>query len=283
MTEPEVLISDELIEVLQQAVKERGDAVMSYLSGGKWHMVKVSFNAIKNNSLSVVLSTEQQTSSSKLRVDQPVGISVEQDFNTYIFESVIAGFGSDNDKEDHSVILFNLPERLERMQRRAYQRVPIPKNLNVKTLFWHRGYIDDQDKIPSENYWQGRLIDLSAGGLQLGIDRVCEQHFSVGQLIGLKFTPMSYQKPIILEAQIRHIAETADSKRLCIGVEFLGLEASKEGREKLRRIVSVTNIYKMRNHGLIEKNTEALAVSEAHEAAEPLVPDPDVVKVAGSP
>jgi c-di-GMP-binding flagellar brake protein YcgR len=273
--EPEILRSKEITDVLDRAVAEKNTGVMSYLAGGKWHIANVSILDKQTNSLSVELQSEQDKQKLNIREDQPVGITIQQDFNKFIFETSVTGFGPDNDKNNYHSIKIRLPEVLERMQRRAYLRVLAPKNMKVNTLFWHRGYIDEIDQKPTEDYWQGTLIDLSAGGLQIGIDKDKGHDFKDGQLIGIKFTPMSYQKPIVVEAQIKHIADTADAQKICIGVEFLGLGASAEGREKLRRIVGAVSVYQMKNQGTKEQSDEALVATEAREAAEPMQSQPE--------
>ena len=68
-------------------------------------------------------------------------------------------------------------------------------------------------------------------------------NFTIGQLVGLQFTPMPYEKPILLEGQLRHIAPTIDEKNLALGIQIIGLEASSEGREKLHRLCSVVEQY----------------------------------------
>ena len=71
--------------------------------------------------------------------------------------------------------------------------------------------------------------------------------FSVGQLVGLQFTPMSFQKPILLEGHIRHLREDEGDNCLYIGIEFLGLEASPEGRDVLHRLLGVVSEYQAAN------------------------------------
>jgi len=129
------------------------------------------------------------------------------------------------------------------MQRRAYERQPIPSELNVRAMFWHRGYINNSAEGPDEDYWQGKLENLSAGGamIRVGLDQ--RKFFTVGQLVGVQFTPMSYQKPLLLEGQVRHLETPGSQDGLLVGVEFLGLEASSEGRDILHRLLNVIEAY----------------------------------------
>jgi len=225
MVDKEVISSKELEEILTQAVNLKTPGTMSYLSRGS--------NVCK---------------------DQPVGISMQHEFNKYIFETIVLGIEVSDKPNIRKIIRLGIPDKIEKMQRRLYTRVPVPVELKVKTLFWHRGYHDEARKEPDENYWQGKLLDISAGGLRVVIEGWRHSYFNVDQFIGLQFTPMSYQKLIVLEGQIKHIEQIEEKEKLCIGVEFLGLEASNEGRKKLRRLEGVINAYQSENEMNKEKN-----------------------------
>jgi len=54
---------------------------------------------------------------------------------------------------------------------------------------------------------------------------------------------MPYEKPLILDAQIRNILPTADGKNICLGLQIVGLEASPEGRGVLQRLCNVVERY----------------------------------------
>ena len=114
-------------------------------------------------------------------------------------------------------------------------------------------------EVPLENYWQGKLVDLSAGGAQIAIGTEHGPNFRVGQLVGLQFTPMSHKRPFLLEAHVRHLAENSHHEMLYIGVEFLGLEASDHGRDIIRKIVNIIEEYQKLN---AENNDNIAASSE---------------------
>lgn len=247
MSEPQVLIQADVVHIIERAIDAGTEAVMSYLAKGKWHICEVVFKTLTASAMHLEVNRQKKLFPVDIEINQPVGISVQHEFSKYIFESVVVGFESSVNESCGGKIILELPDKIECMQRRAYLRVNVPTNLNVKVLFWHRGYMDDTNEAPLDNYWQGCLVDLSAGGLQITVDVEQGANFRAGQLVGLQFTPMSYQKPILLEAQVKHLAENAEGKQLYIGVEFLGLEASEEGRQKLRRIIDVIGEYEKQN------------------------------------
>ena len=247
MSESEVLKDEELRDIFAQAIAEASDGTMSHLAKGKWRSRAVLHATVVGDAVHVQIVAEDAPRPAGIQINQPVGIAIQQEFNKVIYETIVVGFESSVNETGIGRIVLELPDQVERMQRRAYTRVQVPSDLNVNILFWHRGYTDDTAEVPDENYWQGRLVNLSAGGFQIAVSLDQSPSFRVGQLVGVQFTPMSYEKPIMAEAQIKHIAESVDDGTLFIGAEFIGLEASSQGRKQLRRISDIVGEYQERN------------------------------------
>jgi len=247
VNQPEILRTEQVTYILRLAVTEQMGAEMSHLTKGKWHSMEVFFSGLKDKNLYIETIATEKPQSFNIQVDQPVGISFKKDYNKYIFESVVAGFQPCQTGSGGGRIVLALPDHVEKFQRRSYFRVALPGGLKVQVLFWHRGYHDECNDIPGEDYWKGRLLDLSAGGMQIAVSIRQKPNFRTGQFVGMQFTPMPYEKPLLLEAQIRHIAPTADEKNLCLGVQMIGLEASVEGREKLCKLCTVVERYHQMN------------------------------------
>jgi len=102
-----------------------------------------------------------------------------------------------------------------------------------------RGGANDETR----DYYEGRLVDISAGGAQIAVDAAQKPELRKGKFIGLTFTPMPYERPLIFGAQIRNILPTADSHSICLGLQIVGLEASSEGRQILERLCNVVERY----------------------------------------
>ena len=147
------------------------------------------------------------------------------------------------DPDSGGQIILNLPDRIEIVQRRNYFRVDVPKSLKVNVVIWHRHHKSEDMHKPPENYWQGKLVDISAGGLQVAIDVETSPDFRDKQFVGLRFTPLPYEQPLMFNAQIRNIVPSADEKNICLGMQIVGLEASPEGRQMLQRLCGVVERY----------------------------------------
>jgi len=122
------------------------------------------------------------------------------------------------------------------LERRKYVRLRIPSWLQINVLLWHGGRNDDYHKLITGHSWHGRLVDISEGGIQVAIDTNEETHLGKGQLIGLEFRPYPTEPLLAFEAQIREVLPTADGKNICLGLQFIGLEANPEGRKGLQRL-----------------------------------------------
>jgi c-di-GMP-binding flagellar brake protein YcgR len=243
MREQEQLKSFDVISLLKLAAAQKTEAVMTHLSRGKWHMTKVAVQGTTDTNIQIDITQKEKHHPINIKIDQPVGISFKHDYCKYIFESLVVGFEPSVNAKSGGVIVVAMPDWIDRIQRRNFYRVAVPQSLNVKVLFWHRGYNDEAKALPLEDYWQGRLVDVSAGGLQVCVGLDQKPNFREGQLVGLQFTPMPYEQPVLLESQVRHIAPTADGTQLCLGLQIIGLETTIDGREMLHRLCSVVKAY----------------------------------------
>jgi hypothetical protein len=191
-----------------------------------------------------------------IQINQPVGVSLKYDYGKFIFETKVIGLEPAPNQTGGGMVLLEVPDRIEIVQRRSYFRVDVPESLKVNVMVWHRSQSDGKPQpkgqqpqtpceghAPQQRYWQGRLIDISAGGAQVALDVEQDPDFKRGQFIGMRFTPMPYETPLMFNAQIRNTLPTADEKSVCLGLQIVGLEASPEGRETLQRLCNVVEQY----------------------------------------
>jgi len=248
MSEVAMLRGAEPREILQTVIAKKVPAIMSYLSRGKWHVAKVLLANLGANRLDVSVLPRENRHPINIQVHQPVGISLKYEYGKFIFETKVLALEPSSDAACGGRIVLAVPDRIEVAQRRSYFRVDVPDSLKVNVLLWHRGWRDNvrtsgNDQVLPEHYGQGKLIDISAGGAQVVVDAGQRPDFEKGQYIGLRFTPIPYETPLMLDAQIRDILPTADEQGICLGLQIIGLEASSEGRQMLRRLCNVVEQY----------------------------------------
>lgn len=253
MSEIVMLQGHESQTVLQTVVRSQSPAIMSYLSREKWHVAKVLMKELAANRLYV----EGCRSSGKLhpiniRIEQPVGLNFKHAYGKFVFDTTVVGLEPSSDPDAGGTIVLAVPERIGVIQRRSYFRVNVPSSLKVNVVLWHRtGRRTPNDA--THTYYEARLADISAGGalvavpLKRGVGEesgaASESDFRKGQFMGVRFTPLPYETPLMFDAQIRSVLPTADRTSLCLGLQIVGLEASAEGRQALSRLAKVVEHY----------------------------------------
>jgi len=267
-------------QILHNVIEKKTAAIMTYLSQGKWHALKVLPSRLGANRFDIEIATTYSQAAAKeannhvgqaghesqpfqqgkrtinIQINQPVGISLKYGYGKFIFDTTVAAIESPANTTENERITLAIPDRIEFVQRRSYFRVNVPEALKVNAVFWLRRRTTktpqelqsqtqgtEAHQVLPENYWQGRLVDLSAGGAQIVVDTGQRPDMRKGQFIGLRFTPMPYEMPLMFNAQIRNILPTVDEKGICIGLQIVGLEASAEGREVLQRLCNVVEHY----------------------------------------
>lgn len=286
-----LLRGDEPEKILQTAIDKKVPAIMSYLSKGKWHVAKVLLNELVGDRLSVDSATSKKKQHPlNIQANQPVGISFKYEYGKFVFDTTVLGFEPTSSPEADEgwggTMILAVPNRIEVVQRRSYYRVDVPESLKVKVIMWHRsGKREAKKQIEDaaedvHNYCQGRLVDISAGGAQVVVSysdqagcpesvrqeskgntsrTFCagELDFRKGQFVGMRFTPMPYETPLVVSAQIRNILPTADGRSASLGLQIVGLEASPEGREVLARLISIVEqYYQINQSGARQRDTQ---------------------------
>jgi hypothetical protein len=244
MNELRTLEQVEPRKILQRVIDERITAIMSYLSRRKWYVEKVLFTELGANCITAQILADKKPHPINIQIEQPVGLSLKHRAGKVVFDTKVLALEPAVQPAGGKIV-FEVPESVEIVDRRKYFRVNVPEQLKVDILLWHRG-CSKNDKLP-ENYWQGKLIDISAGGAQIAIDTDQQPDLRKGQFIGLELTPLPYEKPLLFSAQIRNIIPTADHRSVCLGIQLVGLEASAEGRQTLLRLVRVVEQYHKMN------------------------------------
>jgi hypothetical protein len=261
MSEIVMLQGPESQTVLQMVVRSQVPAIMSYLSKDKWHVAKVVLKDLRDGRLHV----ENCHASGKphpinIQIDQPVGMNFKHAYGKFVFDTTVVSLEPSGDPEAGGTIVLAAPQRIGVVQRRSYFRVSVPKSLRVNVVLWHRtGSRTSNDRMHA--YGEGFLVDISAGGAQVIVpcrdakprvstdpteDRGAatgESDFHKGQFLGVRFTPMPYETPLVFNAQVRSVLPTADHAGLCLGLQIVGLEASEEGRQVLNRLAKVVECY----------------------------------------
>jgi len=254
MSEIAMLQGHESEAVLRTVVENQVPAIMSYLSRDKWHVAKlVMRDLVANRLYAEGCRASKKPHPINIRVNQPVGVNFKHAYGKFVFDTIVVGLEPATQPDSGGTLVLAAPDQIGVMQRRSYFRVSVPEPLKVSVALWHRKAGARIEEKPAHNYHEGRLVDISAGGAQIAIPlktgrndapgAAGESDFHKGQFIGLRFTPMPYETPLMFTAQIRNVLPTADHSALCVGLQIVGLEASEEGRHVLSRLATVVERY----------------------------------------
>jgi hypothetical protein len=284
-----ILRGSELTTALHGAADKHICAIMSYLSKGKWYVAKVRLQSLQGSSLYVEADRPKEKQQPvNVQVEQPVGLSYKYEYGKFVFDSVVTALKPSANSQAGGLITLAVPGKVEVVQRRSYFRVNVPESLKVNVVMWHRksmqglsvesptlhppsreghgrpgglpifgdGAQAHGKSVCPTDYSNARLTDISAGGAQIMIDSASCEHradFRKGQFIGMRFTPLPYETPLLLNAQIRTTLPNADGAGMYLGLQLVGLEASPEGQEVLARLVEVIEQY----HKMNQANTQS--------------------------
>ena len=230
-------------KILKAVIEQGVPAIMSYLSKGKWHVAKVLLSDIRANTFNAEIMPQTKTHPMNIQIGQPAGMSLKYGYGKFIFETTIVNLEPSQDPTTGGVIVLAVPDKIELIQKRNYFRVKVPKSQDVDVSIWHCSGANDNRLRSSANCWNVRLVDISAGGVQIAINAKDKGNFKLGQFIRMRFVPGAFEQPLMFNAQIRTTLPTADENNICLGLQIVGLEASPQGRKILQRLVEVVERY----------------------------------------
>jgi len=180
---------------------------------------------------------------------EKVGLSFKLKHHKYLCSVVAAGIEQLplDDGGSEPVLSVCYPSRMNRLQRRAYQRVPVPANRIVRASFWPGGREAEPNKpCPERPVWTGRVTDLSAGGLQLMLPVESLELLDPGYVVGVRVSfGAGSEQAVYADAQYRHATPAEekppapggpDGPCVLVGFQFVGLGQTREGQDSLERI-----------------------------------------------
>lgn len=131
------------------------------------------------------------------------------------------------------------PQEIQQLQRRAYDRTSPPNGSVVAVRFWR----DDlpHNATQSRDIRHGQMEDISAGGMRIKIAE--STSIDINEIYRCTFAPRPDKPTFVVDALLRH-KEAASQGRTSLGFQFVGLEATTEGRRQLDRLARLANRFK---------------------------------------
>jgi c-di-GMP-binding flagellar brake protein YcgR len=140
------------------------------------------------------------------------------------------------------------PNRMHRLQRRAFIRAEIPQGRVVRASFWVGGRDNEPTQAePERPVWSGRLSNISAGGFQVisADDDVWD--LAPGETVGVRLAFEAGSESIYADAQFRRV-DRAEGQVL-LGFQFVGLAQDRKGRQALQYLSGKVAEFHRQNEG----------------------------------
>ncbi len=197
-----------------------------------------------NGALWITRPVEWDASAARMPADGRLTVSFEQGAKTCWFESRIVTDAGQEDAAGRNSrpVKLEWPSEVFEQQRRQYDRVGVPAGCPIPVTV-HR-IVDGVDTVLAEPLLQGRMIDLSPGGLSMELPG--EQDFDVqaADRVICAFAPSSGGARLKVWGRLRHGKRTGRGN-LRLGLQFLDLDAGLQGQLALKSIVSLTSRFRL--------------------------------------
>ncbi len=241
MRKRKFVVGKETQNLLQTALMKKMPLTITRKHGEDWEMYKSHIISILGHRM-VIAMPEGRADQPVMAYDkgQELAISFKKGYNKCLFTSRIISQGRTELEPGKFIetLMVYIPEQIEKIQRRIYERTMVPSGEQISVSFWP---IND-----SKSRYVGELTDLSGGGIGVVVNNSVNPEIEPEQHCTVQFVPLPGHEPIIATSIYRHITEPESDGRK-IGFQFIGLETTEQGRMILRRIGRVVTIYERRN------------------------------------
>jgi len=225
--------------ILVDAAQRRVPATVTLRQDDRWINLRTRLIDCDKERIWMEVPTAYDGTPWGLAPAERVGVTFKLRHHKYVFLATVAGQEMlglpDGTKLQVAAICW--PTQMQRLQRRVYIRADVPDGSVVRASLWVGGREDEPaGTTPEKPVFVGRVINLSAGGFQFRTrDRAAEM-LDPGDLVGIRIVFGTGEETVFADAQIRHVAP--EDEGIAVGLQFVGLEQSDEGRQALRLIGS---------------------------------------------
>lgn len=248
MSNKKYLVGVVVRDILQQAIEKRLPVTLTTREGDNWQLYKSHFMAAQGNRLVLTLPVpDMQECHMEPAPGQEIALTFKKGYYKYIFAARVIARDTYtmDDQTTVPTMVVLMPVQLERIQRRAYNRAAVPTEVGIAVEL-RAG--DGADQVVG----QGRLFDVSAGGMGIFTDDSPTSKLQPDEQFRLSFTPPSESRcasgPIEVHVRLRHVTPDESELGWHLGFQVVGMEMSDEGLSVLRRLGRLANSFNRRNH-----------------------------------
>ncbi len=242
------LTNEQINEVISLAAEKQVPVSITIRAGERW--VNYRSRAIAADDAHLILQMpipDGLEEPIEFHRAQQLGLSFKLKHHKHIFASRVAEVNLPGTEAGMTAISVCQPTRMQRLQRRAYERVDVPPGRIVRAAFWLGGCeAEPAGTTPETPVWSGRVTNISAGGFMVQTADRLEDAIGIGDIVGVRISFGADVETVYADAQFRHMEENGEGFTL-LGMQFLGLGQSEERKNALSLIVGKVTEFQ---HGL---------------------------------
>ncbi len=221
---------------LREATADRSALVLHVRTKSLWCNWKSQLLAEGDSTLTVACPPEVRKNPTDIEIGQTIGVAVRKGHKKILFDSELVG---QDDRTGHLVI--RKPLDVQQLQRRTYVRARVPDQLTIPVNLTRLEADGSADARAMPR--RGILLDLSAGGMSVAVPPDARNKWRPGDVMRCLLPLDPAREPRELTARVRGVERTPQG-HLRMGMQFVGLEASAEGRATLKLIARTTSRFR---------------------------------------
>ena len=223
-------------KAVTQAVGKNIPITVSFFNDGSWDVFRSRFLDVSYSYLTLEAPSTPDGEVAAFSPADRLGINFKQGHHKHVFDATVVEsvVHTGPDGQPVEALKVVAPSRMQRIQRRSFQRVDVPAGEIVRVSFWRGGKEVEPVDSAGEGAWGGAVDNLSAGGFQVACHNYTGPQFEVGDLVGVRLSFGVAEESCFADAQFRHAQ--IDGEALMLGFQFVGLAHSRHGRAALKLI-----------------------------------------------
>ena len=228
----------QIVEALGQVVDRATPVALSCRIGTRWLSCHTRILRLAGEKLWLEYPSSDHELIPEITVGLSIGLSFKIKHHKHVFSAAVEAMGQFQLVLGAQVRALCVPKPLvmQRIQRRAYHRVDVPRNRSVLATFWRGGLADPPgDSATSGLVWEGWVTNISAGGFQVRTASQGAPPLEVNDIVGVRIDLGQEYEAIQTEAQFRQSSRDERGVTL-LAFQFVGLNETVGGRETLHRL-----------------------------------------------
>jgi len=213
--------------IFQEAGARRARLTLTHWGERGWRLHTGSFAEPRNDPslIPVVLAGVEPAELATLRTGAEVGLTFRRGHKKCVCYTVVER----RQTSDAGVFLeLRCPQQIQELQRRVFERTPPPADRSIQVEFWENQGGDEKATARRAN--SGQLVDISVGGMR--IKTTLSEPVTADRTYRCRLGIPAARASLTLDAVLRHVEAPVDGVS-SLGLQFIGLEASREGYERM--------------------------------------------------